>query len=153
MLHADSYRERLLRHHDSFFVKHFECVSGAVADGKNDGVCGYAVLCAFSLFRMRTVKVKRLQPAIAFNYTVDSGFESYLAAQLDYLFSYIDYHRAEDVGAYVRLCQIHYVIAGPGISELGQDLSDQPVLYACRELAVRESACSALAKEHVGLRV
>ena len=153
MLHADSYRERLLRHHDSFFVKHFECVSGAVADGKNDGVCGYAVLRKLSCFRMRAINIQCLKPAIAFNDAINSGFESYLAAQLDYLFSYIDYHRAEDVGAYVRLCQIHYVIAGPGISELGQDLSDQPVLYACRELAVRESACSALAKEHVGLRV
>jgi glutamyl-tRNA synthetase len=82
---------------------------------------------------------------------INSGFESYLAAQLDYLFSYIDYHRAEDVGAYVRLCQIHYVIAGPGIPELGEDLSDESVLYAGRELAVRESARAALAKEHVGL--
>ena len=53
----------------------------------------------------------------------------------------------------MRLCKIQYLIRRAEFHELFKDPADTPVLYACCELAVRKSACSALAELNIALGI
>ena len=140
VLDTHAHGEGFRLHEDLLAVEHFEGVSCAVTDGKDQLLTGQLALGG-------------LHAADSAVFPQDLGHlhaEAHLAAQFDDLLADGFYHMAQLVGANVRLLLIADLLRCAVADQLFQNVAAAGVADTGGQLAVGESACAALAKLYVG---